>query len=366
MNRTIDIQCHAGDTLVVHIVDDGGDPASNMEIVSSLIRRTKFSVEEPSNSIVESSSFEERTRGEFPTRHSRWGKGKGKGVGERKGEFEGETIGEGEGNGKGEGLDNCRGAAWLPFVTRWYAENFENNPMLAMRPSKWTKVLLRQSCEILDKVVRLDGYTVEEVCAVLAWAVKDDFWGTKGNLRSLANARKLTGSGDTKFSNVRVQWLKSTGRLKGKAREQVRLSLVALPLHAALLKFVPSVTAEQLQDLNKISDEITNVVYGLPLWDREQRCVIVQGNAEYSHLFNNGAVEIGHRYVGWAARFRKPIMLVDEYAACLTEHWSFVSKSSKAFVSTATIGVGSACWQRFIQKLEQRIGYNFRTGKPLS
>ena len=63
-----------------------------------------------------------------------------------------------------------------------------------------TLSLLKNSCDSVDKLIRLDGNTLERITAVLRWAAKDDFWSTQ--LRSLAGLRKKNGDGLTKFQNI--------------------------------------------------------------------------------------------------------------------------------------------------------------------
>lgn len=57
-----------------------------------------------------------------------------------------------------------------------------------------------RSCEVVDKLIRLDGYTMDEIKNALEWSVKDDFWSDK--ILSLIGLRKQSSNGMSKFANM--------------------------------------------------------------------------------------------------------------------------------------------------------------------
>lgn len=62
-----------------------------------------------------------------------------------------------------------------------------------------TEALFKSATKTVDKLIRLDGHSLEEIRSVMRWAVKDDFWQT--NALSLASLRKKT-DGLTKFQKI--------------------------------------------------------------------------------------------------------------------------------------------------------------------
>jgi len=72
---------------------------------------------------------------------------------------------------------------------------------------KKTNSLTKKSCETVDKLIRLDGFTLEYIQEVLRWGAKDNFWSSQ--LRSLAGLRNKNGDGLTKFQNMATKFEKS-------------------------------------------------------------------------------------------------------------------------------------------------------------
>jgi hypothetical protein len=65
---------------------------------------------------------------------------------------------------------------------------------------KKTDSLILNSADTVDKLIRLDGFTLEYITAVLEFGMNDDFW--KGNIYSLAALRKKSKNDLTKFQNI--------------------------------------------------------------------------------------------------------------------------------------------------------------------
>ncbi len=59
--------------------------------------------------------------------------------------------------------------------------------------------------EVIDKLMRIDGYSSFEIKDVLRFALSDDFWIS--NLRSLASLRNKGKNGLMKFNNIRAKML---------------------------------------------------------------------------------------------------------------------------------------------------------------
>ncbi len=66
--------------------------------------------------------------------------------------------------------------------------------------------LLKNSSVVVDKLIRLDGFSLEYIRCVLQWAVQDDFWSD--NLLSIAGLRK-TKEGLTKFQKIAAAYERS-------------------------------------------------------------------------------------------------------------------------------------------------------------
>ncbi|SCY45029.1 hypothetical protein [Desulfoluna spongiiphila] len=57
-----------------------------------------------------------------------------------------------------------------------------------------------KSCDAVDRLIRTDGFTLEEIKQSVWWACRDDFWGP--NAKSLAALRKKGEDGTTKFQKI--------------------------------------------------------------------------------------------------------------------------------------------------------------------
>jgi len=85
-----------------------------------------------------------------------------------------------------------------------------------------------QSCDIIDKLERLDKYEfLTQIKPCIQWAIKDSFWHKQ--IRSLASLRnKSNGNGETKFTNMYDQWCSSIdldpklGRLKKRSDYKIK------------------------------------------------------------------------------------------------------------------------------------------------
>lgn len=70
---------------------------------------------------------------------------------------------------------------------------------------KDTDSLHSSSYDVVEKLIRLDGYSLDDIKGAMRWAVKDSFWSS--NARSLAQLRKKSQSnGLTKFQNIYTAW----------------------------------------------------------------------------------------------------------------------------------------------------------------
>ena len=66
--------------------------------------------------------------------------------------------------------------------------------------NKVTDSLISKGSDIIDKLVRLDGFTFTEISDAIIWASTDDFWASQ--IKSLASLRKKSRNGMTKFQNL--------------------------------------------------------------------------------------------------------------------------------------------------------------------
>jgi len=69
---------------------------------------------------------------------------------------------------------------------------------------KNTQSLLNNSCDSIDKLIRLDGFTQDYVFSTIRWAAKDSFWSNQ--VVSLAGLRKVDESGLSKFQKIAAKY----------------------------------------------------------------------------------------------------------------------------------------------------------------
>ena len=84
---------------------------------------------------------------------------------------------------------------------QWAEKEYEN---LA---AKNTPSLLKNSCAEIEKIIRLDGFSLEYIRAALLWGSKDSFYSSQ--IRSLAGLRKKMPNGMMKFQNLAVKYNQS-------------------------------------------------------------------------------------------------------------------------------------------------------------
>lgn len=85
----------------------------------------------------------------------------------------------------------------VEFVT-----NYQNHvkQTLNRQAPEVTPALIKNGCAIVDQIIRLDKFSLNEIREAMRWAVKDEFW--TANARSLAALRKKGNNGLTKFQNI--------------------------------------------------------------------------------------------------------------------------------------------------------------------
>ena len=89
-----------------------------------------------------------------------------------------------------------------------------------LSPDK-TDSLVKNSCDSIDKLIRLDSFNLDYIRLVLGWAVKDNFWGN--NILSLAGLRTKSKNGLKKFQNIAVAYENKDGE-KEKPKEKVYIT----------------------------------------------------------------------------------------------------------------------------------------------
>jgi hypothetical protein len=86
----------------------------------------------------------------------------------------------------------------------------------ANKSPKITAKLISDGCNTVDKLIRLDGYSLEEVDRVLTWARTDAFWRTQ--FLSVAALRSKGKNGNSKFANMAVRCETESGNYDPCAR----------------------------------------------------------------------------------------------------------------------------------------------------
>lgn len=89
------------------------------------------------------------------------------------------------------------------LVNEYYKYQENINPKLV----KVNDSLIKNSVDTIDKLIRIDGFTLDEVKTVLSFVVKDDFWSKQ--ILSLASLRNKGKNGNTKFVNAKLSIKKS-------------------------------------------------------------------------------------------------------------------------------------------------------------
>jgi len=95
----------------------------------------------------------------------------------------------------------------INIVTLFYDYQVKEFPQQLKEYVDNPNKLIDDSVSVIDKIVRIDGYALEQVRDVLAQAVKDDFWSKQ--IISLRSLRKKGKNGFSKFSNMVTSFQKS-------------------------------------------------------------------------------------------------------------------------------------------------------------
>lgn len=66
---------------------------------------------------------------------------------------------------------------------------------------------VKGSIKAIDQLIRIDGFTYDEIRTILWWVIKDEFWNKQ--ILSLSSLRKKGKNGETKFVNCRTAFLKT-------------------------------------------------------------------------------------------------------------------------------------------------------------
>ena len=88
------------------------------------------------------------------------------------------------------------------LVVKFYEYQYQYFPKQLREYRSNKSRLINDSVNVIDKLIRIDGYTFDEVKSTLQSTVKDDFW--KKQIISLRGLRKRSKNGNTKFDNINV------------------------------------------------------------------------------------------------------------------------------------------------------------------
>jgi len=86
------------------------------------------------------------------------------------------------------------------LITGFYDYQFQAYPKQLKEYGKKPDKLIDDSIVELDKIIRLDGYTLDDIRHTLKYVVKDDFW--RPQILSLRGLRVKKKNGNTKFTNA--------------------------------------------------------------------------------------------------------------------------------------------------------------------
>lgn len=86
------------------------------------------------------------------------------------------------------------------LVINFYDYQYQHYPIQLREYKTNRDKLYADSVDVIDKLIRIDGYTLDEVKLTLQSAVKDEFW--RKQIISLRGLRKRSKNGSTKFDNI--------------------------------------------------------------------------------------------------------------------------------------------------------------------
>lgn len=121
-----------------------------------------------------------------------------------------------------EEREECKNGDILSYITSDISE-FCHNFIKYIQDTKGSRApsgadLFRNSADTVDKLIRLDGFTLDYVKQVLWFAVNDDFWSD--NTLSLSGLRRKT-DGLTKFQKIANSFEKSKKKkINGSGRSE--------------------------------------------------------------------------------------------------------------------------------------------------
>jgi hypothetical protein len=80
-----------------------------------------------------------------------------------------------------------------------------------------SKNIQKNSYVVVNQLINLDGYKLEQIIQGMQWAVKDAFW--QDNIFSLASLRRKSSNGLTKFQNI-INGMKKNNKSVSKINNQ--------------------------------------------------------------------------------------------------------------------------------------------------
>jgi predicted transcriptional regulator len=87
-----------------------------------------------------------------------------------------------------------------------FVEKFHNHKT-KISPSimKAVKLNINGGVTAVDELIRIDGFTLDEIRKVLLWSIGDKFWSEQ--IRSISSLRNKSKNGSSKFVNLRASFL---------------------------------------------------------------------------------------------------------------------------------------------------------------
>ena len=86
------------------------------------------------------------------------------------------------------------------LVVKFYEYQYQYFPKQLREYKSNKSRMINDSVNVIDKLIRIDGYTLDEVKLTLQSAVKDEFW--QKQVINLKGLRKRSKNGNTKFDNI--------------------------------------------------------------------------------------------------------------------------------------------------------------------
>jgi hypothetical protein len=221
------------------------------------------------------------------------------------------------------------------FVQKFYALQKEQFPNFIKQVSP---AQIKQSCDTIDKLVRIDGFSLAQVFQTVLWATEDSFWARQ--VLSITGLRNRSKNGLTKFQNILVKMGDDNPPTRTHTVQGDMFPVKLDPDAQRLADFAASVLGNELIRPRAIQDIVNQmrVFYGTADKFRYQ----------YDPLKRMGPTE----HYTWDKFFREWLEFLEEKQACRFE-----------LRSVNDLQVTGCRWREYVKRCEEYSCYDWSTGR---